>query len=169
MIQRFCLDANVFITSWNILYPINIFPSLWDRLGENKAKIILIKPIYDEIDPISDRNKSDNEKRGKHPLRMWLKDNGFTETPVDNRVEKISLGLEQKYEIDNNSKGANEQDIKLIAYAKENKLEIVTFEKIQTPNPPIKKTNYKIPLICDKEGVTHLVFVKMLENFGIKI
>ena len=79
------------------------------------------------------------------------------------------MGLEQKYEIDNNSKGADQQDIKLIAYAKENKLELVTFEKIQTPNPLIKKTNYKIPLICDEEGVNCLAFVKMLENFRIKI
>lgn len=131
MNDRFCVDANIFIASWNVYYPKKIFPSLWDELAEHKAKIILIKQIYDEIDPISDndKRKSQNEKRKKYPLRMWLIENRLTETSIDSRVEKLSLELEEKYETDKDSRGANQQDIKLIAYAKMGNNPVVTFEK----------------------------------------
>jgi len=128
---RFCVDANIFIAAWNTYYHKKIFHSLWDELAERKAKIILIKPIYDEIDPISDndKRKSQDEKRKKYPLQMWLIENRLTETSIDSRVEKLSLELEEKYETDKDSRGANQQDIKLIAYAKMVNSPVVTFEK----------------------------------------
>lgn len=49
----FCVDANIFITAWHISYPIRIFRSLWPKLAESKGEIVIIKPIFDEIDPIS--------------------------------------------------------------------------------------------------------------------
>lgn len=63
----FCVDANIFITAWNSDYPKRTFPSLWDELAKHKSQIILIKPIYDEIDPISssDKHKSPSEKKRK--------------------------------------------------------------------------------------------------------
>jgi len=115
---RFCVDADVFITSWNRDYPQNIFPSLWREIAKHQEDIILIKPIYEQIDPVSesDRNKTDAQKREKYPLRMWLQQQGFAATPVDDETEQCSLELEQTYQTDNGSKGADQNDIKLIAY-----------------------------------------------------
>lgn len=97
-----------------------------------------------------------------------MTENGFTETPINDEVEKLSLELEQKYEIDNTSTGANQADIKLIAYAKLENKPVVTFEKMQTSKPD-SKTSYKIPLICKEEEVDCLSFVEMLDRLGIKI
>ena len=43
-------------------------------MAENKDEIILIKPIFDEIEPISssDNGLDITTKRNKYPVRMWL-------------------------------------------------------------------------------------------------
>ena len=73
----------------------------------------------------------------------------------------ISLSL-------NNPKGANQNDITLIAYAKVKEKTVVTFEEEQ-PQKPGKKKNYKIPLICNEQGVECIKFVTMLDRLGIRI
>lgn len=120
---NYCVDANIFITAWNVSYPINILPSLWKEIANKKNEIILIKPIFDEIEPIS---SSDNrldiaKKRTKYPVRMWLIENGFTETSIDDDINKTSLKLEKEYEINDISKGAGNNDILLISYGKREK------------------------------------------------
>ncbi len=169
--SRFCLDANIFLTAWEKSgYPINVFPSLWKQLALLKDDIILIKPIFNEIDPISPADKKIDllKKREKYPLRMWLEDNKFIETPVSGNVESTSLDLEMQYEIQEVSKGAGQNDITLIAYAKMNNKTIVTLEGKQAQIPK-EKHNYKIPLICKQQGVDCIDFVTMLSQLGIKI
>lgn len=170
MIGKFCLDANILIASWNQIYPENTFPSLWEELAKCQAEIILIKPIYEQIDPMSqdDRNKSDAEKRKKYPLRMWLIENYFEGVSIDNDVEEISLKMEREYEITDTSKGADHNDIKLIAYAKVKQKTVVTFEGEQS-NKPAEKSNYKIPLICYEQEVECMKFTDMLKHLGIRI
>ena len=188
----YCIDANTLITAWNIHYLENVFSSLWKKLANHKDNIILIKPIFDQIDPIlqQDRNKTEKEKADKYPLRMWMINNQFMSTPVgesaENRelelfsasqslphisevdIERESFKLETEYKIANNSKRVDEKDLKLIAYAKLNKKIIVTEEGKQ-PEKPKKKCNYKIPLVCDEQGVKCINFVEMLKRLDIKI
>ncbi len=170
MSDEYCLDANVFITAWNECYQQSIFPSLWRALAEHHEDIILIKPIYDQIDPFSqsDGNKSLDEKRTKYPLRVWLMENNFNETPIDESVERKSLLLEKEYETNDEPKGADQKDIKLIAYAKLMNKTVVTFENEQTSRPR-KKSNYKIPLICSEQQVECIKFVEMLKRLDIRI
>lgn len=188
----YCIDANTLITAWNIHYPENVFSSLWKKLANHQDNIILIKPIFDQIDPIlqQDRNKTEKEKADKYSLRMWMINNQFMPTPLgestENRelelfsasqslphisevdIERESFKLEMEYKIANNSKGVDEKDLKLIAYAKLNKKIIVTEERKQ-PEKPKKKCNYKIPLVCDEQGVKCINFVEMLRRLSIKI
>ncbi len=65
IIMKYCLDANALISPWYIDYPKNIFPSLWEKLAEFKSKLILIKPIYDEIEPVTstDQKELSDEKK----------------------------------------------------------------------------------------------------------
>jgi len=168
---QYCLDANIFITSWYIYYPEAVFHSLWKKLSSYCDKIILIKPVYDQIEPISpsDKNLSLHQKREKYPLRMWLLENEFKETFVENEVDELSLNLEKQYEIDNNvPSGADKVDITLIAYARIKRKIVVTYEGEQKQKPR-KKSKYKIPLICKKENVECVSFVNMLEDIGIRI
>lgn len=170
MSGQYCVDANIFIAAWNTDYPPHVFRTLWKQLAQHQNDIILIKPIFDEIDPISppDQRLPEGKKKEKYPLRVWLDDNLFTATPITDHVKAVSLGLEKEYETNNNPKGANQNDITLIALCKIEDKIVVTFEDEQ-PQKPGKKCNYKIPLVCDDQGVECIKFVKMLERLDIRI
>ena len=107
MTGDYCVDANSFITSWNTVYPVNVFPSLWPQIAQHQNDIILIKPIFDEIDPVSpaDRNLHRDQKNEKYPLLVWLEENAFTATDITDHIKIISLDLEKEYEININPKG----------------------------------------------------------------
>ena len=168
-VVSYCVDANVFITAWNLTYPKSIFPTLYREMEEKLPDhIILIKPVFDEIEPVS--GKKDPQKlREQHPVRTWLKkDVGISETPVDDSVKQKALELMGKYETDEHSKGAGETDITLITYASLHTHTIVTFEAEQNQQPA-KKSNYKIPLICQEERVECINFVELLTRCKIKV
>lgn len=170
MSGRFVCDASAFIAAWNIHYHMQIFPSLWEEIGRNKSEIILIKPIYDEIDPVSasDKNKSVAELQDKYPLRMWMNKSHFVETEMDSASKQISLQLESKYEVDSSATGASQKDVALIAFAYEHQKVVVTYEEMQDP-APVKKSRYRIPLICKSEEVECIKFADMLKLLNIKI
>ncbi len=117
---HYCLDANIFITSWQQSYPPMIFLSLWQELSDKKENFMLITPIFKEIEPVS---SEDNRK----------------------------LTEQQK-----------------IAYARQYKKTVVTFEEKQ-PGKPDSKSNYKIPLICQEERVHCIDFIQMIQNMGITV
>ena len=180
------VDANVFITAWYRSYggyPIHIFPSLWEQMAEHRTKIFLLDFIYNEIEPgpLADKEK--------YSLRTWLSDHSFcfdtdiltndfefTDRGSDfliiksmgDKLNKLSLEMERKYEINEPSKGAGKNDIRLIVYAKEMKQTVVTLEATQNQNPE-KKTNYKIPLICQEERVPCINFIEMIAELGIRV
>ena len=101
-------------------------------------------------------------------MRIWIEDNQFTATPITDDVKAASLNLEKEYETNNNPKGANQNDITLITYAKMEGKTVVTFEDEQ-PQTPGKKCNYKIPLVCDEQGVNCIMFIKMLDRLGVRV
>ena len=184
--MNYCIDANVFITVWHTTYPRKLFPSLYQEM-ESKlpSKIILIKPIFDEIEPLLEGDRklnifdriegSDDGKKKKkllenHPVRIWLKkDMRIRETLITDEVERLALELMEKYEIDNNSaKGASSEDIKLIAFASLGNHTVVTLESQQN-TAPRKKSNYKIPLICAEQKVKYIGFTSLLERCSIRV
>lgn len=169
MSGRFCLDANIFLSTWYVNYPPRIFSRLWEQIAVNKSDIILLKPIFDEIEPFtsSDKNLPITIKEQKYPLRCWIEKEDFTITPVDDAVNALSLSLEKEYETNNNSKGAGQIDIMLIAYAKLNDKIVVTFENKQKQKPQ-KKYNYKIPLICSEQQVNCISYIELLDQLNIK-
>ena len=170
MIGQYCVDANIFITSWYHSYPIDIFPSLWRQLAQYQHDIILITPIYGEIGPISsvDKNLPQVVLKDKYPLRTWLNNSQFYEAPIDDKVNQLSLDMEKKYQIKNPSKGVGKNDMLLIAYAAEMCKTVVTFERIQNQRPAMKY-NYQIPLVCQDENVPCINFINMITALGVSV
>ncbi len=169
--EHYCLDANVFITAWNHLYPIDVIPTFWAELVAHKEKILIIAPIFREIDPISSNDKSkltSEEIAKKYPLRTWLLSSTFSATQVDNKTNELALQLEFKYEIRERKDGASPNDILLIAYAKLNNKTIVTLEKHQL-QAPSEKYNYRIPLIAKSENVRCIDVIELLRELQIEI
>ena len=101
-------------------------------------------------------------------MHVWLEENAFTATDIPDDIKIISLDLEKAYEINNSPKGVDQNDIALIAYAKNESKTVVTLEA-QQPQKPGKKCNYKIPLVCDEQKVECISFITMLDRLGIKI
>ena len=59
--MSYCIDANVFITASHRDYPQHIFPKLYRELKSKLSdQIIIIKPIFDEIEPITGGDKKLN-------------------------------------------------------------------------------------------------------------
>ena len=167
--MSYCIDANVFITVWHVTYPPAIFPTLYQEMKNTlPGKIILIKPVFDEIEPVSGKKDVQTLKK-EHPVRMWLKeDMGINEMAIDDKVKQKALELMAKYETEERSKGADEKDVTLMAFALLGNHTVVTLEAEQK-QPPAKKLNYKIPLICQKENVECISFVELLGRCNIKV
>lgn len=171
MSGKYCVDANIFITAWYESYPPRIFSPIWNQIAQHRDDIVLIKPVFNEIEPIpssSNRDLSIQKKREKYPLRVWLEETRFAVPDISDEVNVVSLDLEREYETDNTSKGAGQIDITLIAYAKVTKKTVVTLEVKQNQKPD-KKYNYKIPLICKELGVLCFDFIEMLDELDIRI
>jgi predicted nucleic acid-binding protein len=170
MSGSYCVDANVFITAWYRTYPPRILKPLWNKIAEHNEDIILIKPVFDEIEPVSgqDIKLSRDRKKEIYPLRIWLEDSAFSIITIDEEVNQESIRLELEYEIYPESGGANQVDITLIAYAKMNNKTVVTLERIQ-PQTPLIKSKYKIPLICKELKVKCIDFIGLLDQLGINI
>ena len=100
MSGQYCLDANVFISAWNSGYPIMVFPSLWEQLAQCRNDLVLIKPVFDEIDPVSsaDNKMPLNKKREKYPLHIWMIENNLEATAITDEINAVSLELEKEYE-----------------------------------------------------------------------
>ncbi len=164
----YCLDANVLLTAWYVTYPPRIFASLWDLIAANKDQMALIKPVYEEIEPIAstDRRLGSAQRVQKYPLRSWIENTGFDIPVVDQTVSNLSIQLEYSYQTAPESRGASQVDVTLVAYAKSNGETVVTLEGIQNQKPS-KKSNYKIPLVCSEEGVGCMDFVEMLDSIGV--
>ncbi|TVQ22667.1 MAG: DUF4411 family protein [Spirochaetaceae bacterium] len=166
----FCLDANVFMEAWNFTYPPRIFRPLWELIAVHADQMVLIRPVFEEIEPISssDRQLSREQRAAKYPVRTWIEDTGFNIPDIDETVSNLSIRLERSYEIIPESKGAGQVDITLIAYAKIAGGIVVTMEAVQH-QAPAKRSNYKIPLVCSEEGVACIDFVQLLDAIGINM
>ena len=168
----YCIDANALITPWNEVYSIRILPSLWEKLVEHKKNLQIIKPIFDEVDTPTGDDKRKLPPDGfqkKYPLRSWLEQNQFSNAPeIEEKDEKLALELRYKYQVIEKSKGIGTNDTLLIAYAKNRGYTVVTHEADQGQEPKTLQ-NYKIPLVCRKEGIQCIKFHKLLEELKIQI
>ncbi len=118
--MKYCFDASSFIHLWNEAYPKGTFPTLYDKLKKHSEKIILIKPIFLEIEKESN-------------LILWLKRISLTPIEIAEKHTVAAFNMSKKYGIDDNTNGANENDVRLIAFAKMENYTLVTEEKYQTP------------------------------------
>ena len=156
MSSEFCIDANILLTAWND-YPIDVFPSLWLAFVAHRNTMALIKPIYDEM-------------QSPPPLIDWLIQNKFKPIPVSEEIRDKAFALQSIYrpKVKSLSKAISKTDLILIAYAKATNRTVVTFEGAQ-PQAPQDKQRWRIPLVCEMEGVSCVTFVTMLHVLGIRV
>jgi len=129
------------------MYPPENFPTFYVQMRQRllAPNIHFVKPVFDEIEFTREKLEDDD-------LRTWLKKisderEGFVITPngrIYERVNELAAEYPSEREVE---KGTSLNDLLLIATAKEYDFTVVSQEAKQE-NPPKKKANYKIPLVC---------------------
>lgn len=162
--DRFWIDANVFIQAANGLLAFDLAPGFWESLGEHvkegsiKSSII----VYSEIVP---PKKEEYDDLSFWSLKMF--DAGLFVTPDEKAVSEYQPIADHVQTLDRAEaqlflKGA---DGWLIAHAKVEGSFVVTEEKLVTN----QSKKIKIPNICERFGVRYINTVEMMRRLGISL
>lgn len=168
--KKYCLDANFFITIYTVHYLRTVFPGLYTELGQKiPATSVVLKEIHDEI-------KVNPDATGKiHTqmiidLKSWIEQSNIEREKLDTNdtVFTTHRKLINHYQPnEEDPKSISENDLLIIACAKEYKLTVVTYESVKTNNRPGKIERSKIPLICEQNEVNCITAIEYFQELGI--
>lgn len=141
---KYVFDSNIFINLQR-RQPIDIFPSLWTKIGElmDDGTIISSQKVYDEIMVGGD----DLEKWAKARQKSFLP----SDVPIQQDVRTI---LSTHRGLVEGGKKKNSADPFVIALAKQEKCKVVT-EEVPTHN----MVSPKIPDVCDAYQIDCIDFI----------
>lgn len=141
---KYVFDSNIFMNLQR-RQPIDIYPSLWNKLGELMTSGIIIssQEVYDEI------------AVGGDELEKWAKSRKEYFLPSDVAIQSEVRTILQNYRgLVEGGKKKNSADPFVIALAKENQCTLVTEEKRNG-----NKDTPKIPDVCDEYAIKCIDFV----------
>ncbi len=162
--NRFVLDANVFIEAHQRYYPFDICPGFWKALvvQHETKRVFSIDRVKKEIEDGGDElEHGANEsvpgtffkKTADQAVISWFR----------NMVQWVSN--EPQYNAEAKAEFANVADGWLVAYAKANELIVVT-QEVHKP-----KIQWKVPIpnLCVQFAVDYMNTFDMLRELGIKL
>lgn len=141
---KYVFDSNVFINLQR-RQPIDIFPSLWVKIGElmDNGIIISSREVYDEI------------MIGGDELEKWAKERKECFLPSDVSVQQdVRTILLAHRGLVEGGKKKNSADPFVIALAKQKRCKVVT-EEVPTHN----MASPKIPDVCDAYKIECIDFI----------
>lgn len=152
-------DASSVIYAWDN-YPIDQFPPLWDWMASQiEAKELIMPSVaFDEV----------NHKTPD--CGVWLKDNNLEQLAINNAIlqdAKRIKGLLGIVDDNYHPKGVGENDILIIATARQHGAELVSDEERQT-NLPQVSSKRKIPAVCVMQtvSVSCINFIEYIKASG---
>ena len=167
--QQLILDSNVFIQAYRYHYPMDIFPSFWNKLIElaYEGFIVSIDKVKKELYKYDDN------------LKIWCDNNlppNFFASTYNEEVIKEYKKLAEwaAHKNDRYTQKAirdfldsDNADAFLIAYvAVAPKNRILVTQEVSSPN---SKRTIKIPDVCKEFGLRCINLVEMLRLLGISI
>lgn len=142
---KYVFDSNIFINLQR-RHPIDIFPSLWKKIGElmNDGTVISSQEVYDEI------------MIGGDDLEKWVKarKNFFLASDVSIQQEVRAILSTHRGLVEGGNK-KNSADPFVIALAKQQQCKVVTEEV-----PSRNAKSPKIPDVCDAYQIGCIGFVE---------
>lgn len=153
----YCFDTSAFMEPWNRWYPPDVFPSLWDQIGQQIEEESIVSPfeVKREIQAKND------------PLYKWLRDRKKVFHEESDEVlefmQREIFGVERFRRI--TETGRNGADPLVIAMAKVTSRVVVTNEQPVGP----ESTRIKIPVICDHFGIRWLRPLEYYREVGISL
>ncbi len=150
----YCIDTSSLIRGWNEAYPIEAFPSFWDRMEGLAHDGRLIAP--DEV-------LRETERRDDG-LHKWLKARSEIFRPIDQELQVAVARVMSDFQLlVKNRPGKNAADPWIIALAEIERghgTVVVTEE-----NEDNSSSNPKIPLVCRHYGIE---FIRLLDLIRIE-
>lgn len=149
-------DASSIIHAWDN-YPPEQFPGLWEWMGERieSGELVILSVAFDEV------------LRRLPDCSNWLDGHGIQKMTITNETLQIALTINRLLGIENDRYGAGvgENDVFIIASAKENKHELLSNENRQN-NLPVDMKKYKIPAVCNlpEVAVTCIDFLEFIRK-----
>ncbi len=156
MPARFSIDTSSLVAAWAERYPIDVFPSFWDRLAELIASgaLVACREVLREL-----------ERRDKD-LHTWCRahDGFFVEIddPMQSRVIEI-MGKYPKFVDERTGKSAGDPFVIALAARHDPRLVVVTEENGGTAQRP------KIPFVCREEDVPCINLLQLIREQGWRI
>ena len=152
-------DASSMIYAWDN-YPIGQFPGLWEWMAGQIVSQQLAMPSV-AFEEVSHKMPECGE---------WLKDNNLERLEINNAVlqdAKRIKGLLGILDDNYHPKGVGENDILIIATARQHGAELVSDEERQT-NLPQVSSKRKIPAVCAMQtvSVSCINFIEYIKASG---
>lgn len=151
--QKYSLDTNTWIYLWRYYYPIDVFPSVWDKIDQAIQSGIIRSPreVYLELEA------------GRDDLFEWLKKRKevFIELNQSQQQHVIKIMAEFARFVDKD-KAISDADPFVIALAIDQNLTVVTTEKRKEIQKGDKEARPNIPNICEHYSVP---FINMIPDF----
>lgn len=149
--MQYSIDTSALLDAWVRWYPIDVFPSFWDRMDElvEDRTIVATEEVLNELE-----RKDDD-------LHKWIKARPELLVPHDAAVQTaVSEILAQFPKMVDERTGKSMADPFVIAVARVHQLAVVTGEKGGTPTRP------KIPNVCAHFGIRTLSVLEMIREAG---
>lgn len=149
----YCFDTSAFVDSWRRYYPVGIFPTLWDKLGELVGEDRIIVPREAEKEILN----------GNDDLTIWFKKSNRCVRPYTLAQLQTVQEIVNKYpkvSQFNKPKPLN-ADPFIVALAKEASAIVVTFEGNGNLDDP------KIPFLCKENKVACFNMIGFFQNEGL--
>ena len=147
--MAYCFDTSALLDAWVRWYPIDVFPSFWEKMEQLISDDVLLAP--DEIYAELERKEDD--------LHAWVKSrkNMFCSLDIATIVEVKKI-LKDHPRLVDTQKGRSQADPFVIALARTKGLTVVTGESFGTAAKP------KIPYVCGQLGVPSIGIVQFIRQ-----
>jgi hypothetical protein len=140
--MSYSLDTSGFLDAWARHYPIDVFPTIWERLDDAARSGVL----YASEEVLRELERKDDE------AHLWMKSRSQMVIPFDAQIEAEVIGLMARFpRLVDEKKGRSGGDPFVIAVAKVRGLTVITGEnatgKLNSPRIPDVCKEIRIPCI----------------------
>ena len=157
----YLVDSNFFIQAHRLYYPLDVFPSFWQKI-----KLLAESNVIISIDKVRNELYANNDD-----LTIWCKANLPTDffkdtSTVISEYIQVTKWVESRNHYTRPALDefldADEADAWLVAYAKANNTPLVTHETSE----PLRKSKVKIPDVCQPFAIRCLNTIELFRNLG---
>lgn len=148
----YCFDTNAFIDCWTRLYPIDVFPGIWDRL----------EALAQAGDLVCPREVLDELSRKEDGIYRWAKDRQeFIFVELDSDIQDATTAILASHpRLVKEFAQRTQADPFVIAVAQVRKIAVVTQERPGKPSRPM------IPDVCGDLGVECIDVLTFIREQG---